>query len=386
MELKLEISQKQKLRLSQEMKLSFQILSLPYSKVLKIWNKQFKKKSGNIDENYIENIEEENNFFDYLKEQLIYFNISEKIKKNLIYCINNLNNQGFLELSDLELSQQLKIGMKGLEETFKYLHELEPIGVGTHNFKECIRLQLKKKNMWEEKIQDVLDNLDYIARGKEQELLDKIKISEEDLGNFLIKIKSCNPKPSRGFSVGKIQTIIPDFYLYIKNNEVIIKENEQWKDKLYNMYNIEDNETELLRYCIEKRIKTLKNILTYILDKQKNYFLNNANLETLHEKEIAEKLNLSISTISRAIQNKYIWTEQGITSFKALFCYSEERKLVEEMIEKLLEEEDKKRPLSDLQLAEKITKKLKYSVARRTITKYRKELGYFSSRQRKVYL
>lgn len=384
MELKLEISQKQTLKLSREMKISFEILSMPYSQLLKFWSSQSEKNYSSVDKSFLENISQEQNFYDYLEEQIIYFEISDRIKENLIYCINNLDSHGFLELSDLELCQQLKISKKELEETYKYLWELEPTGVGTHNFKECIKLQLIKKEMWEEEIGSILDNLSYIAQGKEKDLAEKINLSISKIEFYLSRIKTCNPKPTRGFSTNKVFTIIPDFYLYIKNSKIIIEENSSWRNTFYNKKNTYDKNLELLKYCIEKRIETTKKILYYIIKKQENYFIKGDFLKTLHEKEVAEHLDLNISTISRAIQNKYIWTEKGIISFKSLFCYFEGKERIKEKLLSILEIEDKKRPFSDLQLAKKIEKDLKYPIARRTIAKYREELGYLSSRKRKI--
>lgn len=389
MQVSLEINQKQQLKLSREMKLSFQILSMPYSELHKLLNNNFIKKKSSIALSFLENFSKENNFYDYLEEQIFYLNIPKKMKENLIYCINNINSQGFLILSDLELCRQLKIGKRDLKEIFKILYELEPIGVGTHNFRECIKVQLIKKNMWVDKIEDVLNNLEYVASGKEEDLLKKIQITKEELEFYLKKIKTCNPKPSRGFCINKnLQinqySIVPDFYLYIKNKNIELEENSSWKNNFYHKNNINDKNMELLKRCIEKRMDTLKSILEYMIGIQKNYFINDDFLITLHEEEIANALNLSISTISRAIQDKYIWTKKGLISFKELFCYSGENEIIKDKLEKILKEEDKRKPYSDLQLSKKIEKELNFKIARRTITKYRKDLGYSSSSKRKI--
>lgn len=133
----------------------------------------------------------------------MYLEVSENIRQKLIFCIHSLNEAGFLELSDDELRLHLGISQKELEEVYQFLWELEPVGVGTHNFKEAIRLQLKKKNEWEEIIWEVLQHLEYIAEGQEEKLAEKLGIGLVQLNQIMKKIKACNPKPSRGFSVRK---------------------------------------------------------------------------------------------------------------------------------------------------------------------------------------
>lgn len=161
---------------------------------------------------------------------------------------------------------------------------------------------------------------------------------------------------------------------------------EENKDLQKSLYRAEIKETpgiQILRKCIEKRIETLRNILEYVTDYQKDYLLGSGALKTLHEREVAEELELHVSTISRAIQNKYLKTERGILSVKSLFCYSGEREEMKIEIQNLIEGEDKQKPYSDLEIAMYLGQKFLWNISRRTVSKYRKELGYFSSFQRK---
>lgn len=119
---------------------------------------------------------------------------------------------------------------------------------------------------------------------------------------------------------------------------------EENKDLQKSLYRAEIKETlgiQILRKCIEKRIETLRNILEYVTDYQKDYLLGSGALKTLYEREVAEQLELHVSTISRAIQNKYLKTERGILSVKSLFCYSREREEMKIEIQNLIEGEDK---------------------------------------------
>ena len=383
MKQQLELDQKQIVTLSQEMKLSFSVLSMSYDEVLKFWLGKIEGSRQSTEDSFFESLSQEEDFFQYLENQLMYLEVSENIRQKLIFCIHSLNEAGFLELSDDELRLHLGISQKELEEVYQFLWELEPVGVGTHNFKEAIRLQLKKKNEWEETIWEVLQHLEYIAEGQEEKLAEKLGIGLVQLNQIMKKIKACNPKPSRGFSVRKTIKIVPDFYWKYSEGNIALEENKDLQKSLYRAEIKETPGIQILRKCIEKRIETLRNILEYVTDYQKDYLLGSGALKTLHEREVAEQLELHVSTISRAIQNKYLKTERGILSVKSLFCYSGEREEMKIEIQNLIEGEDKQKPYSDLEIAKYLGQKFLWNISRRTVSKYRKELGYFSSFQRK---
>lgn len=383
MKQKLELEQKQILRLSQEMKLSFEVLSMSNDELLKYWMGKVEGSHQTTEDSFFENLREEEDFYQYLENQLLYMEIPAHIQKQLIFCIHNLSPAGFLEMSDLELCSHLNIPQKGLGELYHYLYQLQPTGVGTRNFKEAIHLQLQKKKKWEPKMWEILNHLEYIAAGREKELAKRLELEEKELENMLIEIKSCNPKPSRGFMVKKSVGISPDFILKIQNGKLLLVEDENLQKNLYKIDMKENQGLQLLRQCIERRIETLRKILEYLVEHQRDYFLEQSSLRTLHAKEVAEHLDLHTSTISRAIRNKYLKTEKGVYSLKSLFCFSEERNQVKQEIQNLIEGEKKEKPYSDAEISQYLEKAFLWRVSRRTIGKYREELGYGSSFERK---
>lgn len=383
MKTSLGLEQKQILKLSQEMKLSLQVLSMPYRQVLNLWNGNMEKTYSSTEKSFFENLTEEKDFYTFLEEQLLYINPPKNIRENLIFCIYNLNSSGFLEFSDIELCKHLGISMKELKETYEYLHTLHPIGVGAHNFRECIRLQLQKKKEWNQKMEGILLHLQYIADGNSEKLRKKLGITKEEFQSFLNKIKNCNPIPARGYFIRKNLTIVPDFVLVLENEVWIAKENTELRDSLYSAQIIETPSIKLLRLCIEKRMDTLKKIVDYVVEYQKEYFKGENFLHTLHEKQVAHDLNLHLSTVSRAIQNKYLKTEKGIYSIKSLFCYEEKREKIKMEIERLIKYENYQKPYTDTQIQEELKSKFG-KIPRRTIAKYRQELGYVSSFYRKI--
>lgn len=383
MKQKLQLEQKQVLKLSQEMKLSFKVLSMSNDELMKYWLRKVEGSHQSTEDSYFENLSKEEDFYHYLENQLLYLDIPENIQDYLVFCIHNLNASGFLEMSDLELCSQLKISQKTLERVLEYLQNLQPTGVGTRNFKEAIRLQLQKKGRWQDIIWEVLNRLDYVASGRITELAAKLGISDIALEELVKEIKNCNPKPARGFLFRKSFGISPDFFLEIQGEELVLRENGELQKNLYRIDMKEDAGLQLLRQCIEKRIETLRRILEYIVRYQKEYFLGKGSLHTLHAKEVAEHLDLHTSTISRAIQNKYLKTEKGIFAVKSLFCYSEERDQIKIEIQRCIEAENKEKPYSDAEILEYLEREFLWKIARRTVTKYREELGYPSSFQRK---
>ncbi|SQC99081.1 RNA polymerase factor sigma-54 [Fusobacterium necrophorum subsp. necrophorum] len=128
-ETSVELEQKQILKLSQEMKLSFSVLSMSYDEVLKFWLGKIEGSRQSTEDSFFESLSQEEDFFQYLENQLMYLEVSENIRQKLIFCIHSLNEAGFLELSDDELRLHLGISQKNWR-SLSILWELEPVGVG----------------------------------------------------------------------------------------------------------------------------------------------------------------------------------------------------------------------------------------------------------------
>ena len=404
---KLDIIEKQKLiqslKLSQMMKLSINILKMSITDLNNFIEKEISKDLGisvelnySNQENYdnekeveINYLTDEKNFFQILEEQLSYFKIETKIKEICIFIINNLNKKGYLELSKIEIKDILEVSDKELDEAFDVIHSLEPYGVGAYSLEECLKLQLKVKNLIDDKLFLFIDNYLYLLADKKYDLIkEKLNINDEQLFNYIDIIKSLNPIPSRGYSVGKIKKIIPDILLETKKDEVFYEINRasipqiNVKDKINDKYYKKLNE---IVSCIEKRFETLDKIMKIIIREQKIFFINQGKkINTLKISDIANELNLSSSTVSRAVKEKYIKTDFGIISLRKLFNLDSTVFLHQEKILQYIENENKEQPLSDQDIVN-LLKKDGIKIARRTVTKYREKLGYKSSHKRKRY-
>ena len=407
MDNKLDIIEKQKLiqslKLSQIMKLSINILKMSITELNNFIEKEISKDFGvpvelnySNQENYnnekeaeINYLTDEKNFFQILEEQLSYFKIERKIKKICVFIINNLNKKGYLELSKIEIKDTLEVSDKELDEAFDVIHSLEPYGVGAYSLEECLKIQLKVKNLIDDKLFLFIDNYLYLLADKKYNLIkEKLSINDEQLFSYIDIIKSLNPIPSRGYSVGKIKKIIPDILLETKKDEVFYEINRasipqiNVKDKINDKYYKKLNE---IVSCIEKRFETLDKIMEIIIREQKSFFLSQGKeTNTLKISDVASELNLSPSTVSRAVKEKYIKTDFGIISLRKLFNLDSAVFLHQQKILEYIENENKEKPFSDQDIVN-LLEKDGIKIARRTVTKYREKLGYKSSHKRKKY-
>ncbi|WP_338994883.1 RNA polymerase factor sigma-54 [Fusobacterium animalis] len=407
MDNKLDIVEKQKLtqslKLSQMMKLSINILKMSVMDLNNFIEKEFSKDLGisvelnySNQENYdnekeveINYLTDEKNFFQILEEQLSYFKIETKIKEICIFIINNLNKKGYLELSKIEIKDILEVSDKELEEAFDIIHNLEPYGVGAYSLEECLKIQLKAKMIIDKKLFLFIDNYLYFLADKKYNLIkEKLNINDDILFSYIDIIKSLNPIPSRGYSVGKVKKFIPDILVGIKEDEVFYEINRasipqiSIKDKVNVKYYKKINE---IVSCIEKRFETLDKIMKIIIRNQKKFFTSQGKkINTLKISDIANELNLSSSTVSRAVKEKYIKTDFGIISLRKLFNLDSAVFLHQQKILEYIENENKEKPFSDQDIVNLLEKE-GIKIARRTVTKYREKLGYKSSHKRKKY-
>ena len=407
MDNKLDIIEKQKLiqslKLSQIMKLSINILKMSITELNNFIEKEISKDlSISVELNYsnqenyddekeaeINYLTDEKNFFQILEEQLTYFKIETKIKKICVFIINNLNKKGYLELSKIEIKDILEVSDKELDEAFDVIHSLEPYGVGAYSLEECLKIQLKIKNLIDDKLFLFIDNYLYLLADKKYDLIKKkLNINDEQLFSYIDIIKSLNPIPSRGYSVGKIKKIIPDILLETKKDEVFYEINRasipqiNVKDKINDKYYKKLNE---IVSCIEKRFETLDKIMEIIIREQKSFFISQGKeTNTLKISDVASELNLSPSTVSRAVKEKYIKTDFGIISLRKLFNLDSAVFLHQQKILEYIENENKEKPFSDQDIVN-LLEKDGIKIARRTVTKYREKLGYKSSHKRKKY-
>lgn len=413
MDFSLNIKQELKLILTQEMKLSLNVLEMSSMDLEKFIEKEFSKnplleidfssknyssKGDDSEESSpFDFISEEKNLIDFLEEQLGFLKISKEMRFLCTFIVNNLDKRGFLTVTREELKSACGFPLKDIDKAIEIVKSLEPIGIGAKNMEECLIIQLHKKNINDQKLEYIITHfMQELASSKYDIICSKLNITEEYVVEYLKIIRSLNPLPSRGFYMGDtIRYIEPD--AEIKNiggkYVVVMSEKNIPKLKLKSLENAQEISGEMKNYfnsanniirCIEKRQLTLKSILDIILEKQYEYFSNpEGKLNSFTLKDISSILKIHDSTVSRAIKNKYILTERGMKRVKDMFIIDNKKLFVKEKIEELILNEDRYNPLHDNEIA-LLLEKENLKIARRTVVKYREELGIKPAHKRKL--
>lgn len=413
MDFSLNIKQELKLILTQEMKLSLNVLEMSSMDLEKFIEKEFSKnplleidfssknyssKGDDSEESSpFDFISEEKNLIDFLEEQLGFLKISKEMRFLCTFIVNNLDKRGFLTITREELKSGCGFPLKDIDKAVEIVKSLEPVGIGAKNLEECLIIQLHKKNIIDQKLEYIITHfMQELASSKYDIICSKLNITEEYVVEYLKIIRSLNPLPSRGFYMGDtIRYIEPD--AEIKNIDgkyiVVMSEKNIPKLKLKSIENAQEISGEMKNYfnsanniirCIEKRQLTLKNILDVILEKQYGYFSNpQGKLNSLTLKDVSSILKIHNSTVSRAIKNKYILTERGIKRVKDMFIIDNKKIFIKEKIEELILNEDRYNPLHDNEIV-LLLEKENMKIARRTVVKYREELGIKPAHKRKL--
>lgn len=413
MDFSLNIKQELKLILTQEMKLSLNVLEMSSMDLEKFIEKEFSKnplleidfssknyssKGDDSEESSpFDFISEEKNLIDFLEEQLGFLKISKEMRFLCTFIVNNLDKRGFLTVTREELKSACGFPLKDIDKAIEIVKSLEPIGIGAKNLEECLIIQLHKKNINDQKLEYIITHfMQELASSKYNIICSKLNITEEYVVEYLKIIRSLNPFPSRGFYMGDtIRYIEPDAEIKNIGGKYVVAMSEKNipKLKLKSLENAQEISGEMKNYfnsanniirCIEKRQLTLKSILDIILEKQYEYFSNpEGKLNSLTLKDISSILKIHDSTVSRAIKNKYILTERGMKRVKDMFIIDNKKLFVKEKIEELILNEDRYNPLHDNEIA-LLLEKENLKIARRTVVKYREELGIKPAHKRKL--
>jgi RNA polymerase sigma-54 factor len=380
-----------------------------------------KNETGNSFSNQI-------SFHEYLKNQLQNLILDKNEKPVADFIIGSIDNSGYIRRSDdniiddLAFTQNIIIDKSEFKKIITKIQLLDPPGVAARNLKECLLLQLnrKRKNKYSVLAKNIIEtSFEEFSRKHYKKLQDRFSIDENDLKLVLNEVSKLNPKPGGALS-GSVQNthITPDFILKIEDGDLKVSLNKRNSPEL----RISNNYKEMLSGYVEdpnktksqkeailfikqkldaakwfidavaQRYQTLYLTINAIVEYQREYFLSGDEhkLKPMVLKDIAEKIKMDISTISRVANSKYIDTPYGVKLLKDFF--SEGMKNIEgedvstieikKTLESIISDEDKNKPLTDKLLSE-LLKEKGYNVARRTIAKYREQLGFPVARLRK---
>lgn len=351
---------------------------------------------------------------DHLISQLRVAQINKKLRAVGEYIIESLDENGYLTITQEDLAAILHEKPETVKEALSVIQTFEPFGIGASDLKECLLLQLKNKDILDEKIKTIImGHLDDIAGNRINNIAKKLSISIEEAQKYSDIVKNLEPKPGRAFEGGiSTKYVTPDAYIEKVENEYMIIVNDYYSSKLminqfYKKILIsEDKSSQASAYIsnklssamwliksLEHRRNTLYNVLKAILDYQMDFFEKGPMfLKTMTLKKIAEMVNVHESTVSRAINGKYVQTPRGTFEIKYFFKSGVDNQdgeaisseSIKKMIKSYVNGEDVSKPLSDQNIADLLIKD-GYMISRRTVAKYRDELGILSSSKRKRY-
>lgn len=371
-------------------------------------------------------------FHEILASQLMLRKLTEKEKVIADNIIGNIDDDGYLRreieaiVDDLAFSQNVMTTEEEVEDVLFIIQDFEPAGVGARDLRECLLLQLERKhhgNIATYTAKKILEkSFDEFTKKHYQKIKAKFEINDEDLKEAIDEIVNLNPKPGNSLKEStnskNIQQIIPDFILTEEDGELRLSLNSRNAPQLKVSKTYENmlrgysegakrtkSDKEAVQFvkqkldaakwfidAIQQRQHTLLYTMRAIVDYQHEYFLSgdDTDLRPMILKDIADVVEMDISTISRVANSKYVQTPYGIMSLKYFFSESLSTDSGEEVstreVKKILQDavdaENKKKPLTDQKLTD-LLKEKGYKIARRTVAKYREQLDIPVARLRK---
>ena len=360
-------------------------------------------------------------FNQFLKNQLHSFSFSNEDLKIAEFIVGSLDQFGYLRRDLIDISDDLafSLGIDANEDQIQSVLDkvylLDPAGVGAKNLQQCLLLQLKRKSITKNisnAIKITEDLFDEFSKRHFDKIKSKLNISDEDLRDCMGEIEKLNPKPGGAYNENtKINSsVVPDFTIELIDGEIKLKLNSRNAPDLYvsqeykNMlsgYSESKEKTKSQKdavlfikqkldsakwfiEAIKQRNQTLIMTMSAIVNFQKEYFLSGdvKKIKPMILKDIAEEITMDISTISRVANSKYVDTPYGVKLIKSFFSEGIKNSKGEDIstievkktLENIINDEDKKKPLTDDQLT-KLLNKEGYPIARRTVAKYREMIG-----------
>jgi RNA polymerase sigma-54 factor len=446
MDLKAGLWQKQTLKLAMTQELSQAIALLQYSAqelaafleaksmenpLIQVDYKNIKNFDTNMDRtrktqkrsferdqrNLIEQIgsKESETLEDHLLSQLNLLTVTPDEKQILHALIESIDENGYLDSGRVEIARRFNLTDEMIETAISKLHALDPAGIAARDLQECMILQLERKRTTPEidlSIKIISEHFLLFAEKKWKALAKIMNIDIKDIQKVFDYVQQLNPKPGAAFQREKPAYIVPDVVVRrdgdelsvsvfdalipkISFNEGYYRELSGHKDKEVNKFLQEkQGDYQWIQRSLMQRKETLLKVSMKIIEKQPDFFLKGpAHLNPLTMREVADELDIHESTVSRTVREKYMQTPAGTYELKSFFTSSVQTtendqassQKVKAAIEAFIKEENKQKPISDQDIVELLKEREGMVVSRRTVAKYRDQLGIPSSSKRKRF-
>jgi len=364
-------------------------------------------------QHFFDSLVTETSLQEHLMQQADLADIDPRVLEAMRYLVGSLDDRGFLTQSAPDIALQTNLPLDVVQQAIKLLKTFDPPGIGCQNIAECLIQQLVAKGRSDSLAARILrDHFTLLSRRRIPEIARKLGSHMDDVQIAIEEIGTLDPAPGRRFADDNNRVVVPDV--------TVEKDGEEWKITLNSDYiprlrisstyrdliakgTLNKQEREYLRErmragkflinSIEQRQQTIERITREIIKVQTEFFEKGVSkLKPLTMTQIADVVGVHETTVSRAIANKYIRTPHGVFDFKYFFTpgyqadsgASVSNTSVKDMINDLIEGEDRSHPLSDQEIVGKLQEK-GINIARRTVAKYREELGLLPSNLRRDY-
>ncbi|GAV21550.1 RNA polymerase factor sigma-54 [Carboxydothermus pertinax] len=354
----------------------------------------------------------DNSLWEHLSFQLHFLKLPQLDNKIGEFIIGNIDENGYLTCAPEEIAEILKIEKEVVLRVLKIIQNFDPPGVGARGLLECLLIQAEQKNLLTPLIKEIITNyLPDLAQSKYLKVANRLGVAVEEVYRAMEVIKSLDPKPGRNFAALKeVRYVVPDITVEKVEGEYIILVNDSLLPRL-NINNVYRNilkqkgHDEKTKKYVEKKLNqaiwliksieqrrfTLYRVARFIVDYQREFLEYGLKyLKPLTLKQVAKELNLHESTISRACANKYMATPRGTFELKYFFATALESEKgnfssstsIKAQIKELIARENPQDPLSDQKIADILTQG-GVKISRRTVAKYREELGILAAAKRR---
>jgi RNA polymerase sigma-54 factor len=345
---------------------------------------------------------------EYLERQITEQYRDTVLRRLMLRFINYLDDQGYLRISnEVEFCLAEKVSEVQFLDALTLFQQLDPAGIGARNLQESLLLQCERDNHSPSVAYYVLESaFRELSNQKWQAVADKCQISLVEVQEVRDYLKLLTANVAKAFQISERVGVIPEMRISVNGNELDVKAlkgnvpqlsiDESYLKELSELKNSDTKaylkqKTQLIHQlsdAIERRVRTVEKITRIIADVQKDYFLGKTDrLKPMSQHELAQQLEVNDSTISRAVNDKYIDTPQGVFELKHFFVAATladetTTDVLAREILAIINQENKLKPLSDSKIQEKLAEK-GMTVARRTVVKYRQKLNIESSTKRK---
>ncbi len=386
------------------------------------WDKVMNEGEFDTD-NYVQEIEDREfyekapsngrSLYEFLTEQFVLQRTTENQRAIGEEIIGDINDDGYLNSSVSEIAFRLRVSEEEVDEVLRIIQSLDPIGVGARDLKECLLIQLRENGNQNSLAYRLVDEFfEQLSKRHWQEIARILGIGLKEVQDAADVVSRLEPRPGRFYTAGRDDNyVIPDlivekvegeYLVYVNDNNLpklrlsrsyqeVARNRKKFtgeaKEFIYNKL----NSANWLIQAIEQRKQTMLKVMRFILEKQYDFFEHGiSHLKPLTLREVSEAIDMHESTISRVTNDKYAQTPRGVFQLKFFFSvgltsYTGEdvsARGIKDTISKMIENEDNSRPLTDQEIVARL-KDDGIQIARRTVAKYRDQLGLLPARMRK---